>query len=103
VLVVQGGGYYFASPDRVQSHLEAEHIRETDRFYSGVPHSVGPDRLVITNRATGSARVIDVADVRAPRTLAYLHFPGNPDRPIRIGDQLVFPCGRGGLRAVRCP
>ena len=102
-LVVQAGGYYFASPDRLQSNLETEHIREPNRFFSGVPHSVGADRLVITNRATGSARILDVTDVRAPKTIAYLHLPGHPDRPILIGDRLVFPCGRAGLREVRCP
>jgi hypothetical protein len=102
-LVVQAGGYYLASPDHVQSHIEAEHIREPHRFFSGVPHSVEPDRLVLTNRATGSARILDVSDVRSPRTLAYLHLPGHPDRPVCIGDHLVFPCGRAGLREVRCP
>jgi len=101
-LVVQAGGYYFATADRLQAHGDVDHIREPDRYFSGNPQSVGPDRIVITNRATGSARILDVADPSAPKTLAYLRLPGNPDRPIRLGDRLIFPCGRGGLHAVDC-
>jgi hypothetical protein len=102
-LVVQAGGYYFASPDNIQTNLEARHIRESGRFFSGTPQSVGPDRLVIANRATGGVRILDIADPEAPRTLAYLHLPGNPDRPIPTGGHLLFPCGRAGLRAAPCP
>ncbi len=102
-LVVQAGGYYFASPDNPQLHGEASHIREPNCFFSGNPQSVGPDRIVLTNRATGSARVLDVSDESAPKTISYLQLPGNPDRPIRVGDHLVFPCGRSGLCAVACP
>lgn len=102
-LVVQAGGYFFASADHVRPHGDMEHIREPNRFFSGVPRSIRADRLVITNRATGSARILDVSDALKPVTLAYLHLPGHPDRPIRVGDHLVFPCGRAGLRAVPCP
>lgn len=102
-LIVQAGGYYFASPDHLQLHTEASHVREAGRFFSGNPQSLGQNLLAITNRATGSARVLDVSDAHAPRTLRYLHLPGNPDRPIRLKDRLIFPCGRAGLRAVHCP
>lgn len=102
-LVLQAGGYYFATPEHLQQHGEPAHIRETGRFFSGNPQSIGPDRLVVTNRATGSARILDITEPAAPTTLAYLHLPGNPDRPIRLGERLIFPCGRGGLRAVPCP
>lgn len=102
-VVVQAGGYYFASPNEVQSQLEAEHIYEPGRFYSGVPHSIRPDRIVITNRATGSARILDVSDMRKPRTVAYLQLPGHPDRPVLVGGNLFFPCGRSGLREIPCP
>lgn len=102
-LVVQAGGYFLATPDRLEPHDAATHIREPGRYFSGNPQSVGPDRLVITNRATGSVRILDVTDPKAPRTLAYLSLPGNPDRPIRVGERLIFPCGRAGLRAIACP
>lgn len=102
-LVVQAGGYYFATPDRLETHAAAAHIREPGRFFSGNPQALGRDRLAITNRATGSARILDITDAEAPRTLAYLHLPGNPDRPIRVGERLIFPCGRAGLRAITCP
>jgi hypothetical protein len=102
-LVVQAGGYYFANPHDLKPHHAVEHTREPGRFYSGNPQSLGADRLAVTNRATGSVRILEVADPAAPKTLAYLHLPGNPDRPIRVGDRLVFPCGRAGLRAIPCP
>lgn len=102
-LVVQAGGYALATPHVLEPHLSARHIREPGRFFSGNPQSVGADRLVITNRATGSVRILDVSDIEAPRTLAYLHLPGTPDRPIRIGNRLIFPCGRSGLRAIDLP
>lgn len=102
-LIFQAGGYYLASADHPQTHCGADHIGEPGRFFSGNPQSVGADRIVVTNRATGSARILDMTNANAPRTLAYLHLPGNPDRPIRVGDRLIFPCGRAGLRAVPCP
>ena len=102
-LVVQAGGYYFAMPDVLQTHDEAAHIREPGRYFSGNPQSLGADRVAITNRATGSTRILDVSDPAAPRTLSYLHLLGNPDRPIRVGKRLIFPCGRAGLRAIACP
>ncbi len=102
-LVVQAGGYYFATPDALAAHDAVPHVHEPGRFFSGNPQSVGVDRVVITNRATGSTRILDVSDAEAPKTLAYLHLPGNPDRPIRVGNRLIFPCGRAGLRAIPCP
>ena len=102
-LVVQAGGYYFATPHALESHDSATHVHEPGRFFSGNPQSVAPDRLVITNRATGSVRILDVTDATAPETLAYFHLPGNPDRSLRIGSRLIFPCGRAGLRAIGCP
>lgn len=102
-LVVQAGGYYLASPHLLETHEQAPHIREAGRFFSGNPQSIGADRLAITNRATGSTRILDVSDAQAPKTLAYLQLPGNPDRPIRLGSRLLFPCGRGGLRSIACP
>jgi hypothetical protein len=102
-LVIQAGGYYSATPDVLQTHDEATHIREPGRYFSGSPQSLGDDLLAVTNRATGSTRILDVSDAEAPRTLSYLHLPGNPDRPIRVGKRLIFPCGRAGLRAIACP
>ena len=102
-LILQAGGYYFASAAQPMAHGEAAHIREPNRFFSGSPQSLSADRIVVTNRATGSLRVLDVSDINAPHTLAYLHLPGNPDRPIHVNGQLIVPCGRAGLRAIACP
>ena len=58
------------------------------RFFSGNPQSVGTDRLVVTNRATGSPH-LDVSNAEAPKTC--LPSPARQsDRPIRVGNRLLL-------------
>jgi len=99
LLLVRDGGYELLSPGSTQLAGRHEMIRPTGPRLSGVPTIIGR-ALVVTNRASGGVRILDITHIERPQDLARLRVDGTPGRPLLTSAGLLMPCGRAGVQRL---
>ncbi|MBO5219731.1 MAG: hypothetical protein J6C52_09890, partial [Clostridia bacterium] len=62
----------------------------------GIPYVLG-ETLVVLNRCTGTAELLDIADVHQPRFLRRIETGGHPEACGRIGGEIYAALGFGGI------
>lgn len=95
-LIVLHDGRYVCLDDPLDVPQMGEGIAVAGAKLKGIPYVLG-GMLVVLNRCTGTAELLDIADVHQPKFLRRIETGGHPEACGLIGGEIYAALGFGGI------